>query len=101
MVRMGSNLGSAASRSTLDDSVKSRLTKNAPCESIRDHLEHWQSFLSIRRAEAQSRNGSAFRLRHSQALASRRQRLSQPMVRSTIHRLGRTTNLCRSERLTI
>ena len=43
--------------------------------------------------EAQRRKASALRFRHSQSLASRRQRLSQAMVRSTIQRLGSTTNL--------
>ena len=44
----------------------------------------------------------ALRLRHSQSLASLRQRLSQAMLRSTIQRLGKTSNpSARSERLTI
>ena len=61
-----------------------------------------QSFLSMRRIEARRKKASAFRLRFSQSLASLRQRLSQAMVRSTIQRLGKTTNpLTRSERLTI
>ena len=51
--------------------------------------------------EAQRRKASAERFRHSQSLASRRHRLSQPMVRSTIQRFGSTTNLWRSDRLTI
>ena len=52
--------------------------------------------------EASLRKASAFRLRFSQSLASRRQRLSQSMVRSTIQRLGTTTKpLARSDRLTI
>ena len=45
----------------------------------------------LRRAEARRRNTSAFRFRFSQSLANRRQRLSQPMARSTIQRLGRTS----------
>ena len=45
------------------------------------------------RTDAQRRKASPERLRHSQSLAKRRQRLSQAMVRSTIHRFGRTTNL--------
>jgi len=54
------------------------------------------------RIEAQRRNARAFRFRHSQSLASLRQRLSQPMVRSTIQRFGRTLNvLAASDRLTI
>src|SRR6266436_5631579 len=56
----------------------------------------------MRRIDARRKNASAFRLRFSQSLASLRQRLSQAMVRSTIQRLGNTTNpLTRSERLTI
>jgi hypothetical protein len=56
----------------------------------------------MRRIEARRKNASAFRLRHSQSLAKRRQRLSHAMVRSTIQRLGNTTNpLTGSERLTI
>jgi len=46
----------------------------------------------MRRIEARRKNASAFRLRFSQSLAKRRQRLSQAMVRSTIQRLGKTTN---------
>ena len=61
-----------------------------------------QSFLSMRRIEARRKNAKAFRLRHSQSLARRRQRLSHAMVRSTIQRFGKTTNsLTPSERLTI
>src|SRR6187549_242712 len=70
-------------------------------ESIRDHSVCWQSFRSIRRTEAQRRKASAFRLRHSQSFARRRQRLSQPIVLSTIQRLGSTTNRLTSQRLTI
>src|SRR3954447_12010464 len=56
----------------------------------------------MRRTEAQRRNASALRLRHSQSLARRRQRLSRAMVRSTIHRLGRTAKpSATSDRLTI
>ena len=52
--------------------------------------------------EFSEQNASALRLRFSQSLASRRQRLSQAMVRSTIQRFGTTTNpATRSERLTI
>ena len=53
-----------------------------------DGVQHWTE-------------GSPLRLRHSQSLASRRQRFSQPMVLSTIHRAGRTTNVPASGRLTI
>ena len=41
--------------------------------------------------EARRRKASALRLRHSQSLASLRQRPSQARVRSTIQRLCRTT----------
>ena len=52
--------------------------------------------------EASLRKARALRLRFSQSLASRRQRFSQAIVRSTIQRLGNGTNpLARSERLTI
>src|SRR5258708_31924122 len=71
-------------------------------ESVRRLQAGLQSFLSMRRIEARRKNASAFRLRFSQSLASLRQRLSHAMVRSTIQRLGNTTNpLTRSERLTI
>src|SRR5229473_1128650 len=71
-------------------------------ESVRRLHAGLQSFLSMRRIEARRKNASAFRLRFSQSLASLRQRLSQAMVRSTIQRLGKTTNrLIGSERFTI
>jgi Trypsin-like peptidase domain len=71
-------------------------------ESVRRLQAGLRSFLSMRRIDARRKNASAFLLRFSQSLASRRQRLSQAMERSTIQRLGRTTNpLTRSERLTI
>src|SRR6266849_2944644 len=71
-------------------------------ESVRRLQAGLQSFLSMRRIEARRKNAKAFRLRHSQSLARRRQRLSHAMVRSTIQRLGKTSNpLTRSERLTI
>src|SRR5260221_101267 len=71
-------------------------------ESVRRVQAGLQSFLSMRRIDARRKNASAFLLRFSQSLASRRQRLSHAMERSTIQRLGRTTNpLTRSERLTI
>jgi hypothetical protein len=63
-----------------------------PLESVRKHHVGLQSFRSMRRIEARRKNASALRLRFSQSLASRRQRLSQAMVRSTIQRLGNTTN---------
>src|SRR6478736_2419762 len=61
-------------------------------ESVRRLHAGLQSFLSMRRIEARRKNASAFRLRFSQSLASLRQRLSHAMVRSTIQRLGKTTN---------
>ena len=71
-------------------------------ESVRDHIVQRQSFLNMRRIEAQRRKARALWFRHSQSLANLRQRLSQPMVLSTIQRLGRTTKvLAASERLTI
>ena len=71
-------------------------------ESVRRLYEGLQSFRSMRRMEASLRKPSALRLRFSQSLASRRQRLSQAMERSTIQRLGSTTKpLARSDRLTI
>ena len=71
-------------------------------ESVRDHLLILHSLLSINLTDAQRKNARAFRFRHSQSLASRRQRLSQAMVRSTTQRLGSTAKaLAASERLTI
>src|SRR6266481_3511372 len=75
---------------------------SALLESVRTLQAGLQSFLSMRRIEARRKNAKAFRLRHSQSLARRRQRLSHAMVRSTIQRFGKTTNsLTPSERLTI
>ena len=52
--------------------------------------------------DASLMKASALRVRFSQSLASRRQRLSQAMVRSTTQRLGWTTKpFTRSDRLTI
>lgn len=73
-----------------------------PLESVRRHYQVLQSFRSMRRMEASLRKARAVRLRFSQSLANRRQRLSQAIVRSTIQRLGSATKpLIRSERLTI
>ena len=44
---------------------------------------------------------AAMRQCRSKSRASRRFRLIHPMVRSTIHRFGSTTNLCLSQRRTI
>src|SRR5258708_6212898 len=77
----------APSRCT-DRSTAHALFRPGAEESVRRLHEELQSFLSISRIEARCRNASALWLRFSQSLASRRQRLSQPMVRSTIQRLG-------------
>ncbi len=71
-----------------------RTTRSSPTssESVRKHQVGLQSFRIMRRIEARRRNASPLRLRFSQSLASLRQRLSQAMVRSTIQRLGNTTN---------
>ena len=60
-------------------------------ESVRKDYVGLHSFRSMRRIEARRRKASALRLRHSQSLASLRQRPSQTRVRSTIQRLARTT----------
>jgi hypothetical protein len=75
-----------ASRNTMTGRTRNLL------ESVRRLQAGLQSFLSMRRIEARRKKAKAFRLRHSQSLASLRQRLSQAMVRSTIQRLGKTTN---------
>src|SRR5262249_22358491 len=61
-------------------------------ESVSELDQGLQSFRSMRRIEASFKNARALRLRFSQSLARRRQRLSQAMVRSTIQRLGNCTN---------
>src|SRR5208283_1406293 len=79
-----------------------RVGSVATLESVREHHEGLHSFRSMRRMEARRRKASALRLRHSQSLASLRQRPSQARVRSTIQRLGRVTKpLAGSDRLTI
>ena len=50
---------------------------------------------------ARRMKAAAFRAWRSKSLARRRQRLIQAKVRSTIQRLGRTTNRCSSLRLTV
>src|SRR5215471_9511645 len=71
-------------------------------ESVRGLHQGLHSFRNMRRMEASLRKARALRLRFSQSLASRRQRFSQAIVRSTIQRLGNGSNpLARSERLTI
>jgi hypothetical protein len=59
-------------------------------ESVRKDHTGLHSFRSMKRIEARRKNAKPLRLRFSQSLASRRQRLSQAMVRSTIQRLGST-----------
>ena len=61
-------------------------------ESVRKHHAGLHSLRSMRRIEASRRKARPLRLRFSQSLANLRQRLSQAMVRSTIHRFGRTAN---------
>src|SRR6266852_9658064 len=65
---------------------------SAYLESVSKLDQGLQSFRSMRRMEASFKNARALRLRFSQSLASRRQRLSHAMVRSTIQRLGNCTN---------
>ena len=60
-------------------------------ESVRRVYAGLHSFLNISLMEARRRKASALRLRFSQSLASLRHRPSQAKVRSTTHRLGRTT----------
>ena len=81
LVRDGANAG------WIDYMLKDRQKS----ESVRRLQAGLQSFLSMRRIDARRKNAKAFRLKHSQSLAKRRQRLSHAMVRSTIQRLGKTT----------
>src|ERR1700682_4868103 len=82
--------------------TRGRKSEMRHLESVRKVHAGLQSFLSMRRIEARRKKASALRLRFSQSLAGLRHRLSQAMLRSTIQRLGKTTNpLARSERLTI
>ena len=85
-----------------DSSIEDQLRTCRALESVRDHLLSLHSLRSISRTDAHRKNASAFRLRHSQSLARRRQRLSQAIVRSTTQRLGSTAKpRAVSERLTI
>lgn len=70
-------------------------------ESVQEHIQRRQRRRSIMRTDAQRRNASAFWLRHSQSLLKRLHLFNQAMVRSTIQRLGNTTNLPLSQRRTI
>src|SRR6476620_1431008 len=85
-----------------DTSSVSRTLQGCLSVSVREVHAALQSLRTIRRIEARRRKARAFRFRFSQSLAKRRQRLSQPIVLSTIQRFGRTTKpLAASERLTI
>ncbi len=64
-----------------------RLLRNSTTKATDHELQKYDIFTRY------GQNANAFRLRHSQSLARRRQRLSHAMVRSTIQRLGRTTKL--------
>ena len=61
-------------------------------ESVRRHYVQLHNFLIIIRIEARYTNARALRLRHSQSLASLRHLPSHANVRSTTHRLARTSN---------
>src|ERR1700676_1500473 len=81
----------------LDDKFEEALS-----ESVRKVHTVLQSRRSISRMDARRRNASAVRLRFSKSLASRRHRPSQPKLRSTTHRFGRTSKpLAVSDRFTI
>src|SRR4051812_46895728 len=69
----------------------SSLRRRSTSESVRRDHTGMHSFLNMSLMEARRRNASAFRLRFSQSLASRLQRPSHANVRSTTHRLGKTT----------
>ena len=87
--------------SNVDRSIEER-DLPASLESVRRLYAGLQSFRSMSRMDASLMKASALRLRFSLSLASRRQRLSQAMVRSTTQRLGWTTKpFTRSDRLTI
>src|ERR1700721_601831 len=89
-------------RASLEKKPSTRLSQEPCLESVRGLHQGLHSFRNMRRMEASLRKARALRLRFSQSLASRRQRFSQAIVRSTIQRLGNGTNpLARSERLTI
>src|ERR1700675_2747442 len=79
------------SRDLLRNAEVAAIEVDDPLESVRRLQAGLQSFLRMRRIDARRKNAKAFRLRHSQSLAKRRQRLSHAMVRSTIQRLGKTT----------
>ena len=70
---------------TYDDFFKKTL------ESVRDHAVALPSLRTMSRIDASNTYARAFRFRHSQSFARRRQRLSHAKVRSTTQRFGRTT----------
>lgn len=71
-------------------------------ESVRGDHAVLHSFRSMSLIDARRRNARPFRFRHSQSLASLRHRPSHAKVRSTTHRLGKTTKpAALSDRLTI
>src|SRR5262249_24604489 len=80
-----SQLGSRPSTRSATES------RNLLSESVREHHLGLHSFRSMRRIEASLRKASALRLRHSQSLASLRDRPRQGKVRSTSQRFGSTT----------
>jgi hypothetical protein len=88
-------------RIRIDGNIKASMLRIV-LESVSDHILTLQSFLSMRRIDAQCKKASPFRFRHSQSLARRRHLFSQPMVRSTTQRLGSTAKpFVVSERFTI
>jgi hypothetical protein len=68
-----------------------RYQEPAFLESVSRLRQGLQSFRNMRRMDASFKNARALRLRFSQSLARRRQRLSHAIVRSTIQRLGNCT----------
>ena len=68
------------------------LNRQTQLQSVPTLHQGLHSFRSMRRTEASFKKAMALRLRFSQSLARRRQRLSHAIVRSTIQRLGSCTN---------
>src|ERR1700726_3483160 len=93
--RFISNAPSLSRRSMREVHFEFGVTKREASDLIRVRPEtsgQIAEFSEHERIEAMRKNASAFRLRFSQSLASLRQRLSHAIVRSTIQRLGKTTN---------
>src|ERR1700676_2449478 len=81
----------------LDDKFEEALS-----ESVRKVHAVLQSLRSISRMDARRRNASAVRLKFSKSFARSRHRPNQPKLRSTTHRVGRSTKpLAVSDRFTI